>query len=498
MGIQSQASEMVQHQAAMDRLPSRSNLPLEPMDRLPLGSIENQPLLPTKPQIKSNIQGSSKKENSPMKLAPFHTPTKESEQKPARGVKSKKSRGNKQNTSTRPTPASTPVRSMSMAQLSDMIENPPPQMALLQELKQLQEEAQTAQSAQSTQVPLSLDTSSGPPQKRPKKKKNKTSAAKSLSTSPSFVTDTSEPLQSPTEAGATDSFTSKSSPTEVGTTDSFTSQSANTSHTNLSSRKQSLASGNSDTSLTLEMSMPATADGPETKQRAAGGKGRKPGNQNHSKKESNPKSPTESKEISEPSQQNKGTQQPQPKKDTHENIQAKQVEKEKDAKKELKDQQKEAKKENTPKNRSKDAEQPKNKKDNNVQNHAKAEQQAQPKKDAQERPDTKENEPPKTSKKEDTGSQRKTDAKSAGTKKFGDTGPASQNFPVKVAQSPPKQVLADPTEWPALNPSASPQSAIADGKRPPPLSAPALRLPVHSKPIVPAVPAMPRKPRPQP
>jgi hypothetical protein len=64
MGIQSHASEIAQHQAAMDRLPLRSMPPLGPMPGLPLGSMEN---LPPKPQTKSNIppQKSPKDRNHP-------------------------------------------------------------------------------------------------------------------------------------------------------------------------------------------------------------------------------------------------------------------------------------------------------------------------------------------------------------------------------------------------------------------------------------------------
>jgi len=502
MGIQSHAFEMVQHQAAMDRLTQMDKQPLGSAAGLPLGSIENRPL-PLKPEMNSNNQNMPKKENLPMKPTPLNSPTKDLEgQKPAKRGNSTKGRGNKQNSSTRPTPASTPVRSTSVAQLSDMIENAPPQLAELNQakpsLKLETDSLEAKQQDSEVQASVALDVSFESLQNnKPKRKKKKPSASKSPSTSPSFATDASGSLPSPTAAAVADSFTSKGSPTDGGTSDSFTSKSTNTSNTNLSSRKQSLASGISDTSLTLEMSVPATADEPESKQRAPGGKGRKPSNQNHSKKSSNPGNHTEPKDIAEPTQPTKSAQQPQRKKDTHETTHGTQIEQEKDGKKEQKDHQKDTKKENAVKNRSKDADQSKNKKENHGKNQAKTEQQAQPKKDTLVKHDTKENEPPKTFK-EETGSQRKADARNGNTKRSGDTGTASQNVPAKIAQSPPKQILADPTEWPALNPSASPQSAIADGKRPPPLSAPPIKLAIHTKPVVPAVPAMPKKPRPQP
>jgi hypothetical protein len=71
----------------------------------------------------------------------------------------------------------------------------------------------------------------------------------------------------------------------------------------------------------------------------------------------------------------------------------------------------------------------------------------------------------------------------------------------KKSVSTPSLVLDDPALWPALGPSNSPQSSIADGKRPPPISTSTTRHAPRRKPssnqfIMPAVPKI-QKPRPQ-
>ncbi|KAH8654431.1 hypothetical protein BGZ60DRAFT_154052 [Tricladium varicosporioides] len=66
------------------------------------------------------------------------------------------------------------------------------------------------------------------------------------------------------------------------------------------------------------------------------------------------------------------------------------------------------------------------------------------------------------------------------------------------SESPTETIFMDPNHWPALGPSNSPQTAIADGKRPPPI-APTLRPAARKTPgatIVPAVPVI-KKSRPQ-
>jgi hypothetical protein len=424
----------------------------------------------------------------------------------------------------------------SQVKLSEMTENVPPQMTKRSQEKMPEKTVDNAPeglqlrelSVRNENIPPQVghqdkdhaggftnspsDPLTGKPQDKPlqgsnKKNKKKSTLASSLSKSLSFITDASESVQSPTE---------------VGTSESFTARSTNTSFSNQSSRKQSLASGTSDTNLLEAFKSHSTTDGPPAKQRAASGKGRR--SNNHPKKENEPGQPSQVKNDSNEQSQSKDTeQQIQPKNDAHENAKKdsheKNPSKEKGKQKAKEDnhdhgpmrqneQQKSAKKDTHVETASTGIEHQESK-DNKQIHSGGAGKQTEPKKDFQEKLHPTESEQPKTSKDDTTtGSQRKADAKGAkaGKKSGSDAGPASQtkitsqNVPDKVAQSPSMPVLDDPGQWPALGPVSSPRSAIADGKRPPPLPAPVMLFPplAQRKPVVPAVPIIPKKPRPQP
>lgn len=351
----------------------------------------------------------------------------------------------------------------------------------------------------------SLNSSSSPPTEKPKEgpsqaskkknKKKKSVTASSLSKSPSFVTDDSELVSSLTEAG---------------TSESFMARSTNTSFSNMSSRKQSLNSRTSDTNMAEMADALVMIDGPQTKQRSASGRARK--SSHHTKKESDSAHASQTKNDPNTQSRSKDEQKTRPKKDTqedtkndrHEKTSSKEKGKQKakednnDSSQSLQNgQQNSARKATHVKAPS--AEAGKSKKGNHDKISPEvAEPQTQPKKDAEQNP-SKENEPPKTVKKDDTttASQRKADTKGGKTnRRSTDASQSSQQNATDAVS--PKPILDDPRQWPALGRVNSPQSAIADGKRPSPLPAPAMRLPqAQRKPVVPAIPLVAKKPRPQ-
>ncbi|KAF4634338.1 hypothetical protein G7Y89_g3772 [Cudoniella acicularis] len=478
--LMSSMSELAQHNLALNRFPSQ----------MPLNSIENIRKLPKLDTQNSRSQETTSvnKENSPMKKGTQEqTPHKAPE---GNGQKRGKKKGSKQNTSARPSPSSTPVKSRSHQKLDDLKDSHGRNPGAKEEGYQTDRSAHKVtdhterkpDSAQDKKVFFKKANTKSPIEKDSESVVN--AGAARLGTNSIAVEEGSDTAMSPTDPGASSSGISSKS-----TATSFSNDS--------SERKPSIVSGISDlsSSATLKSHIPNSN---QASDQTSNKPVPKPRSRNYRVKTGHdqPKDEVESNEITTFAPNSK--QELQAKMETDAKIDSVDIKSSKDAQS----------KGNQEIVNGKEAQNIITKPDQRTQ------VQGQPKEDVSK--SKKHGKRSSSGSTTSNGSLRKADIK-AGKAVAKDTdakkvpqvevakstaSSSSQSEPATPIrpQSPiTEAILKDPNHWPALGPSNSPQTTIADGKRPPPI-APLLRPSAPRKTpsgtIVPAVPVIKRS-RPQ-